>query len=107
MTPIAIQFISGKLPDDDGRFVNEYIHFTAEELEGCHDWIQWAFPIDVISAYNPLAPTITADCGKDYAPYRGMQDALLSHYLSGIGIFKINGEYVCVEHKFKETFNPL
>ena len=47
-----------KEPDDRGRFVHEYFGFDHDEMEQCHGWVQWAFPIDTKSNYNPLAPTI-------------------------------------------------
>lgn len=54
----ALNFLSLKEPDDQGRYAFEYLNFDHEEMEMCHGWVQWAFPIDTNSNYNPLAPQI-------------------------------------------------
>ena len=54
----ALNFLSMKEPDDRGRFAYEYLNFDHDEMEQCHGWVQWAFPIDTHSNYNPLAPII-------------------------------------------------
>lgn len=54
----ALNFLSLKEPDDQGRYAFEYLNFNHDEMEQCHGWIQWAFPIDTKSNYNPLAPII-------------------------------------------------
>jgi hypothetical protein len=37
----------------------QVIDMNDEEFEKCHDFIQWLFPINSVSKYNPLAPVVT------------------------------------------------
>ena len=58
-------------------------------MELDHQWIQWAFPIDTISIFNPLAPTI--DESAEVYFFDGSacdinQKYLLIKYLNSIGI---------------------
>lgn len=61
----AIEFFLGNTPDNSGAFVDSYFDMTEEEMESCHGWIQWAFPIDTVSQYNPHAVLID-DRFRDY-----------------------------------------
>lgn len=54
----ALAFLSGSSPDREGRYVTEYLTFTPERWEECHNHIQWAFPSSVPSMFNPNAPII-------------------------------------------------
>lgn len=54
----ALAFLSGSSPDREGRYVTEYLAFTPERWEECHNHIQWAFPSSVPSMFNPNAPII-------------------------------------------------
>lgn len=65
-TPILI-FYSGGV-DVRGRSLNEILNWGNDELEGVHDYIQWLFPLEEPSAYNPEAPILTP---QDIATFRG------------------------------------
>mgnify|MGYP000231563613 CR=1 FL=1 len=51
-------FLEGFCDDNHGRALWEYRIFTDEEMESTHDYIQWMFPTDVPSKFNPKAPLI-------------------------------------------------
>ena len=54
----ALAFLSGGSPDREGRYIDEYLTFSPERWEECHNHIQWAFPSSVPSLFNPNAPVI-------------------------------------------------
>ena len=55
------KFLRGEVPDLKGRMFIEILNFSDEELEIEHDYIQWIFPSDVPSKYNPNAPILTSE----------------------------------------------
>lgn len=61
----ALAFLSGSCPDDQGRFVNEYLEFSPERWEECHNHIQWAFPSSIPSEFNPNAPIINYEVFRE------------------------------------------
>ncbi len=60
MHPI-IAFYSGQGTDHRGRTLSGILAFSNNELESCHDYIQWLFPLRDPSPYNPEAPVINAE----------------------------------------------
>lgn len=56
-----LTFFAGTRPDDKGRMLSEIQDWSNEELEGCHDQIQWMFPAPERSNYNPKAPLLTKE----------------------------------------------
>ena len=60
-TTHAIEFLIGTGTDQKGRTISEYLEFTPEKWEECHDHIQWAFPSDIPSDFNPHAPIVCLD----------------------------------------------
>lgn len=47
--------------DSEGRTLRDYRKFTDVEMESEHHYIQWMFPTDKKSAFNPSAPLIEND----------------------------------------------
>lgn len=90
----ALAFLKGKVPDHTGVRVEDYFSMNDAELESCHGWIQWAFPINTSSPYND-------QCGNFYSsdsltrqykygsPLYCTQDKLLDLYLNSIGLSRI------------------
>jgi len=88
----ALDFLKGKTPDHNGVKVDQYFYMNDVELESCHGWIQWAFPIDTVSLYNEHAGRIFRDdpnvlrqftCGSELYI---MCQRLMDLYLATIGI---------------------
>jgi hypothetical protein len=83
----AIAFLKAQGCDQSGRMVADYLNFTPERWEECHDHMQWAFPTRTKSAFNPNAPVIP----EDFA-FNGDSEVvktltlLLVQYLSSLGI---------------------
>src|SRR5689334_17044420 len=55
-----LEFYSGGL-DDHGRTLLEIQAWSNEQLEECHDQIQWLFPVPEPSQLNPTAPLLTPE----------------------------------------------
>lgn len=63
----ALAFLSGE-PNPDGLTVRWILDATNKDLERRHDWVQWAFPTNTPSRFNPDAPTITLKEMKSLTP---------------------------------------
>jgi hypothetical protein len=70
MNDIA-DFYRGTGTDHRGRTIDQVWAFDHRDLEGLHDFIQWLFPTDRPSGYNPWAPVLTAE---SIAALRGLPD---------------------------------
>lgn len=57
----ALAFLSGSSPDREGRMIDDYLAFSAERWEECHNHVQWAFPSNIPSMFNVNAPIIDFD----------------------------------------------
>ena len=56
-----IRFYRNESPDTEGRMLSEIWRWENDQLEFTHDYIQWLFPLDVESHFNPDAPLLTVD----------------------------------------------
>ncbi len=45
--------------DQQGRLITEIWQFDQQQLESCHDYIQWLFPLEKLSQFSPQAPLLT------------------------------------------------
>jgi len=55
-----LRFYDGDGTDDHGRLLREIQKWPDEKLEYTHDYIQWLFPLDERSGFNPEAPVLDA-----------------------------------------------
>jgi hypothetical protein len=53
-----IGFYRDGLPNSSGNTLDEILHWDDETWEGCHDFIQWIFPLMEPSKFNPDAPLL-------------------------------------------------
>jgi Opioid growth factor receptor (OGFr) conserved region len=53
------EFYRGTGCDAEGRSLSEIWAFSDREMEDCHDFIQWLFPLREASRFNPNAPLLT------------------------------------------------
>lgn len=58
---VAIAFLQGVGPDASGRRIHDILNKDDVWLEECHDHIQFLFPLDSPSQYNPNAPVLTKE----------------------------------------------
>lgn len=73
--PLLSFYIGGH--DSDGRTLNEILSWDDQELEFCHDYIQWLFPNDVPSGVNPDAPLVTQRHREEFAKRSELRNNLL------------------------------
>jgi hypothetical protein len=62
-----VRFYQGEAADDRGRTLDTILSWDDGRLEAVHDYIQWLFPLDEPSRFNPSAPLLTA---HDRAAFR-------------------------------------
>jgi hypothetical protein len=53
-----LDFYRGNLPDLGGRYIHQLWGQSHDQLEGCHDYIQWLFPSAQPSRFNAKAPLL-------------------------------------------------
>lgn len=63
---LLVTFYEGTRPDHRGRSLSEILQWDADELEGCHDYIQMLFPLPEISDFNWNAPIIDREVWKEF-----------------------------------------
>lgn len=83
MTPI-VAFYKGEGTDAQGRHLSDYLHFTHEEMENIHDWVQWAFPLPEPSKAQPQSPVLTQedlDVFRTQSTLQQKAKALADYYL--------------------------
>lgn len=71
-----IAFYSGEGTDHRGRTFNGILAFSNTELESCHDYIQWLFPLRDPSPYNPEAPVVTPEVVQVFRDSHELQQRL-------------------------------
>jgi hypothetical protein len=55
-----VEFYAGTGTDHRGRTIEDLWAFDHDQLERVHDYIQWLFPTDRPSGFNPWAPVLDA-----------------------------------------------
>lgn len=75
-TPI-LAFYRGEQPDAEGRKIDEIWGFDHAQLEGMHNFIQWLFPSQEPSQYNPNAPILDSDTIAAFRNDAELQDRML------------------------------
>jgi hypothetical protein len=75
-----IDFYKGIAPDNLGRYLTHYRSMDYESLEGCHDHIQWFFPLPVSSKYNIDAPILTSEDIYEFRSNEQLQLNLLESF---------------------------
>jgi hypothetical protein len=73
------RFLSGEGEDNRGRSLGGVLGWPDDALEFHHDFIQWLFPLEQASRFNPdapvLAPAEFAELGKDPKVRDGLRAA--------------------------------
>jgi len=60
-----IKFLSDKQCDYKGRIYSDILHCTNEEMELCHDQVQWIFPLHEVSSFAQTYPVVNMDIVKE------------------------------------------
>ena len=56
---LLVRFYRGDGTDSEGRRLEDTLRWDDQTLEDVHDYIQWFFPLDERSAFNPDAPLVS------------------------------------------------
>lgn len=84
-----IEFYSGTGTDHRGRTLNGILAFPNTELESCHDYIQWLFPLRDPSPYNPEAPVVNAEVIRAFRDTPELQNRLHQSALRMLQFYSI------------------
>ena len=75
MSPIVL-FYSGQGTDHRGRLLADIQQWPDDRLESVHDYIQWLFPLEEPSAFNPYAPLIDPETIEAFRRRADLRDGL-------------------------------
>lgn len=56
--PIIVAFYRNQRPDSQRRMIEDIWLWDYQKLEYTHDYIQWLFPLQQKSRFNPDAPLL-------------------------------------------------
>lgn len=76
-----LQFYANQTPDTHGRYIEDIWAFSHQKLEYTHNFIQWIFPLEVMSRYHP-SPILTKQDRLDFAH----SDLLKQHKLKSLDV---------------------
>ena len=57
----AVEFLRGEGPNGEGYFLDQILGWSNDDWEEDHAYIQWVFPTNQPSLFNPDAPVLKAD----------------------------------------------
>ena len=89
MASPILEFYRLQMPDSERRMLSEYWAWDIDTLEQVHDFIQWMFPLDEPSAFNPDAPLVTAEdqyAFRNEQPIRSAMHRSLKVFLNFLGL---------------------
>jgi hypothetical protein len=91
------KFLARDGVDNRGRSLDSILSWPDDELEAQHDFIQWLFPLDHASQFNPDAPVLTrndfAELGRDSKVRAGLRNGF-ARMLNFYGLERQNMEVV-------------
>ena len=87
-TAEAVAFLNGTARDAIGRTIEDYLAFDMDKWEECRNHVQWAFPNNEASMFNPNAPVVDMQDFANQLTWEGRDNVLkLAHnYLASLGI---------------------
>jgi len=78
---MIVEFYSGGIPDDRGRYLRDIQQWPDVRLESVHDFIQWMFPLREQSGVNPDAPLLDAATIAEFRSRPELQENLRQSWL--------------------------
>ena len=98
-TQQAVDFLNGTGADHLGRTVTDYLAFDDAEWERCHNHVQWAFPSNEASLYNPHAPVVDMQELKAKLTIAGAINVgqLVESFTKFLGLEQSNGVWMIVD----------
>jgi Opioid growth factor receptor (OGFr) conserved region len=93
---ILLEFFEGRARTDHGLNISDLLTYSDRELEADHQYIQWLFPNQRPSRYNPSAPLATPEAIE---AVQASPEAL-SNFRSGLSL--LTAFYVRNQHWLRE-----
>ena len=75
-----VAFYRGEANDSEGRSLADYWSFSDSRMESRHDFIQWMFPLEEPSQFNPDAPILTRADREAFQDDPALRDNLLKSF---------------------------
>ncbi len=94
---VLTDFYRGKITDHENRTLEDLWAFSDDEMEMCHDFIQWMFPTRVMSKFNPDAPLIFDEDVAEFAQDPLLKANLLKsldRFLAFLGLTRADGKVI-------------
>jgi len=92
-----IEFYRGLAPDTEGRMLADFWVYSDDEMEDVHDFIQWMFPLQEPSGFNPDAPLLTEADIQAFRADPALRDSLrrsFGRFLAFLGLAIEGGRVV-------------
>jgi hypothetical protein len=99
-----LSYFNGTGTDDRGRLLADVQKWSDDVLEGCHDQIQWMFPVPEPSKFNWNAPLLTPEVIAQFTP--AMRDVLRVSFWRMMKFYGFNMEDPYPRMSVPEDFNP-
>ena len=100
-----VDFYLEETVDSDGRKITEIWAENDDYFEFCHNYIQWLFPLEEPSNFNPDAPLLTKENIQIFKANPKLRNNLLTSFVRFLKFLGL--EYSSVEIFEREDFNPL
>ncbi|GAA6620390.1 opioid growth factor receptor-related protein [Scytonema sp. NUACC26] len=91
LTATIVPFYLAEQPDIAGRMIHEIWGWDFDELEYNHDYIQWLFPINEKSAFNPYAPVLNNEVIQRFQTDSRLQQNLLQSFNIMLKFYGLEG----------------
>ena len=82
-----VDFYSGATPDHRGRYLDEILEWSDDDLEGVHDYIQWLFPLVDPSGFNANAPVLDQRAIQEFRARPDLQRRMRTSFLRMLGFY--------------------
>ena len=87
-----VKFYLGEGPDAEGRFLRDIRGWNDARLEAVHDYIQWLFPTQQRSRFNPNAPGVNAEDVKAFRGDEQLRAELVASLRQMLGFYGFSYE---------------
>lgn len=93
INPIVDFYLDGKtLRKDLGFTFEDFLRFNDEQLEQCHAYIQWVFPLREVSQFNPDAPLVNNATLEYFDEFVIFRDKMYDAYRKMTNFYFNNGK---------------
>ncbi len=87
-----VEFYRGTATDSEGRSLRDFWAFSDGQMESRHDFIQWMFPLEAPSRFNPDAPILTRADREAFEDDPALRDNLLKSFDRFLGFLGMTRE---------------